>query len=331
MRRTIRLVSRFLRRLVGRLLIFIGVLYLVFFALGVSGLGGLYLGRGEDLTDHISRPGIAGPFITGAIALIAGLMFLEGKKSTLLFLRPFNSMANERAIAAFTKRLGGRFSVVALDDGSIPAPTTSAWQVLVALLVLLPAALLLFVVAAVVMLSTGQDSGFSQLWSVLALSGAFALLNTARRAMFPKSNKLRVETANELENAVRRLGTMSSWGLRMLIPRTLIVQTTDAMWQQAVSRFGEIADVAVLDLSRRSKSIEWELSFLRANKSGSAMLISCDVDIETPEHDDTFGPIERYKTGKVRDTAFERRLRLRLDDLLHVSRGSVTSTQLNQG
>ncbi len=86
------------RSVLGWLLIAVGIFYLAFFTLAVMGLGTLYLSRGEDITYHISRTGISGPFVTGTLLLVAGMMLREGKKYSVLFLRPFNSIANEKAM-----------------------------------------------------------------------------------------------------------------------------------------------------------------------------------------------------------------------------------------
>jgi hypothetical protein len=113
------------RRVLGSILIGFATLYLIRFFLIASGLGGLYLNRGDELTDHISRWGIVGPFVAGFGFRFFGFVIREGKKRTLLFLRPFNSIANELTMNSISGRLGSGFTAVALDDGRIPAPRSS--------------------------------------------------------------------------------------------------------------------------------------------------------------------------------------------------------------
>jgi len=52
------------RRLIGGVLVMMGILWLAFNFMALVGLGSLYTGRDEKLADHISRLGIVGPFVT---------------------------------------------------------------------------------------------------------------------------------------------------------------------------------------------------------------------------------------------------------------------------
>jgi hypothetical protein len=136
-------VLRRTQQIIGTMLVIFSLLYLCFMFLAASGLGGLYLSRGEDLTDHISSLGIVGPFISGLLMLMGGLSLRDGKKRAILFLRPFNSIANELTMRSILGRIGSRFTAVALDDGTIPCPRSSITDKSAAMFLLVPAGLLL--------------------------------------------------------------------------------------------------------------------------------------------------------------------------------------------
>jgi hypothetical protein len=279
------------------------------------GLGTLYLSRGEDITYHISRTGISGPFVTGTLLLVAGMMLREGKKYSVLFLRPFNSIANEKAMKAFSRKLGSRFTVIALDDGSIPPPSRSVIRLLVALLLLAPASLVLFFVGALVMPTSGGEFR-SHAPAILAISAGIFLVRTTWRGITQPQERPVVDSPRSLRRAVLVSRAQSTWGLRMLIRRVVIVKTTDDMWQAAVSGVGNVADIGIIDVSLYSSSIEWELRFLRQSKPTSSLVISSQDAPRQVEVWQSAEPIEFYATSASADKDFERRLRERLTRML---------------
>jgi hypothetical protein len=305
-----------LRRTLGRVLLVLGITDLVFFSLAISGLGIRYLGRNEEITDHISRLGIVGPFITGALLVLGGFLLIEGKKHLILFLRPFNTIANERIMYAFAKKLGNSFSVIALDDGTIPAPRSCIREKLIALIIFMPAGLTLLFVSALA-LPMGHEEG-SSLPSILACGVGLSLLRTTWRTAVPKSNKFQVSTERMLESAVAMARNFSTWGLRIFYPRSLILQSTNEMWKEAVEKLGRTADLVIIDISRMSQSIEWEMNFLQKCKAGK-FLVACQLDVALP----TTAPLDptsvvTYKHSASVDRDFEKSLHVKLNALLDV-------------
>lgn len=299
-----------LRRTIGRVLLAIGIVYLVFFTLAMSGLGALYLGRGEELTDNISRGGIAGPFITGTLLILGGFLLVEGKKRSILFLRPFNTIANEKTMYAFAKKLGSSFSVIALDDGTIPAPRSSLREILIALSIFAPAGMILLFVSALVLPMAHEDG--SAVPSILACGVGISLLGTAWRTAVPKSNKFQVSTEKMLAAAVVMVRSFSTWGLRIFFPRSLILQSTDQMWKETVQKIGRTVDLAIIDVSRMSESIEWEMDFLRKHKAGKFLVVrQMEAGLPTIA---LFDPeaVVTYQYTADADRDFEERLRARL-------------------
>jgi hypothetical protein len=308
------------RRILGGFLVGFASLYLVLFFLIASGLGALFLSRGEELTDHISRWGIVGPFITGLILLILGFILREGKKRPLLFLRPFNSIINELTMDSIAGRLGSSFTAVALDDGSIPAPKASLGDVAVGLLFYLPTGLLLLLFSAVVLPNSTDKLRNPDLSSMgasfpalFACSLGILAIGKAFRSVFPRSNRLVIDNEKKLAQAVKRIRALSTWAPRMFFPRSLILQSPAERWQESVLRVGEKCEFAVIDLSRISESMNWELSYLKNEKEGK-FLVMIRESIELPEIlGDVNAPIVRYKVDSVQGKKFSNILRHWLD------------------
>lgn len=304
-----------LRRTVGWGLVAIGLVYLVIFSLVTMGLGIHYFSQGEDITSHISHSGIAGPFITGTLLLVAGMILREGKKYSVLFLRPFNSIANEKAMNAFSRKLGRRLTVVALDDGSIPPPKWSVIRALVALFVYVPASLVLFFVGALVM-PIGESEFATNFPSILALSAAIFLVRAAWRGAVQPQKRLVVDSAQSLTRAVNVSRAQSTWGLRVLFPRVIFIKTNDDMWKAAVAEICNVATLAIIDVSRYSESIDWEVRFLHMSKPTRSLVITSLDGPPPPDQCGFAGPIEKYATSPDSDGAFETRVLERLERML---------------
>jgi hypothetical protein len=304
-----------LRYIIGCGLIAVGILWLLFFSLVTTGLGGLYNSRGDDILSHISRAAIAGPFITGTLLLVAGMVLREGKKYSVLFLRPFNSVANEKAMRAFSRKLGRRFTAIALDDGAILPAGRSLIRALVALLLLGPASLVLFFIGAILLPMGGSDFG-SHLPAILVLLTAIFLVRTAWSGIVQPQKRPVVDSHRALRRAILISRAQSTWGLRMLIPRVIIIKTDDEMWKPTVTEVGKVADVAIIDVSRYGKGIEWEVDYLKASKPTRSLVITSRDAPTPPDQCEFAGPIETYATSPAFDKAFESRLRERLLSML---------------
>ena len=237
------------------------------------------MSQGIELTDRISRWGIVGPFITGFGLLFLGLVLKEGKKKAMLFLRPFNSIANELAMNAVSSRLGNNITAVALDDGTIPSPRSSFREIFVGIFLFLPVGLLLLLFCAITLPNAIDKLADPSLSSVEAslpaiiscYFGIFAV-GKAFRSLFPKSNKLSVKSDKSLSKGVFRVSALSTWLPRMFIPRSLIIQSSDNYWKKSVEGIGEHCDYAVIDLTRMSESMSWELSYPKTTKKENMWL-----------------------------------------------------------
>jgi hypothetical protein len=281
-----------------------------------SGLGGLYLTQGVELTDRTSRWGIAGPFIAALGLLTLGFVLKEGRKRPLLFLRPFNSLVNELAMNAIAGRLGSTFSAVALDDGSIPAPRSSFGDVFVGLFFFFPTGLLLLLFSAVTLpneidklRNPELETFWASLPAVIACYFGIAAIRKAFRSLVPKSNKIEIKNDKQLSIGISRVSKLSTWLPRMFLPRSLIIQSSDEYWKKAVEGIAKKCEIAVIDLSRMSDSMSWEIDYLSRRMKGKFVIIAeenADVPISEISRD-----IQRirYKGDPSQGRAFTNELR----------------------
>ncbi len=174
------------RQLLGAFLICVGALSLVLNFVGTWVMGGLYYQQGEELTDQFSRPEIVFPFIIGFAFLSLGFVLREGKKSTLLFLRPFNSIVDDLTMKSISGKIGASFTAVALDNGTMPSARSSLRDRAAALLLFLPAGLFLFFVASVVSPKHNYEKSLVMfLPSSILFALAVFVISRAFRCIFP--------------------------------------------------------------------------------------------------------------------------------------------------
>ena len=88
------------------------------------------------------------------------------------------------------------------------------------------------------------------------------------------------------------------------------------MWQAAVTSIGRTTDLAIIDVSRYSSSIEWEVNFLTDTKPTRSLVIAAEQSLNVPSQCDFAGPVEEYAVSPASDSAFERRVRERLEAML---------------
>lgn len=304
-----------MKHAVGCILIAAGLLWLTVFALMTMGLGGLYSGRGEDITQRISPMGIIGPFVVGSALLVGGMVLREGRKYSVLFLRPFRSIANEKAMRAFSRRLGRRFTVVALDDGVIPPPERSILRMLVSVFVLAPVSLMLFFVGALVT-PMGNRGVANSIPAIVVLSVAMLVARAAWGGMRQPRDRSSVATPWALQQAILKIRALSTWGLRALSPSVVIVKATNDLWPTAVIEIGKVTDLALIDVSRYSGNIEWEIGFLRASKATRSLVIAALESPPPPQECSFAGGVEMYSRSLESDIDFEKRIRGRLEALV---------------
>jgi hypothetical protein len=311
-----------IRRLAGLILVILATLWLVLNLFIAAGLDGIYIQQGTELTDVISRWGIVGPFILGVALLFVGFVSYEGSKRRLLFLRPFNSIANELTMRSVSGRLGGSYTAVALDDGVIPAPRSSARDIAVSLFLMFPAGLLLLLFSAVTLPNAGDVVKNPELASISAsipavLSGYFGVLAIGKvwRSLFPKSNKVVADSRAKVISVAAHVAGLSRWLPRIFVPRSLIVQSTDEHWQDAVTMCGAACDAAIIDLSRQSDSMDWELRYLDQSMHGKFVIMAKSGSVLPTLAEGCGAPIFYYDGNPIYGRQFSRDIRRYLDRL----------------
>jgi hypothetical protein len=299
-----------IRRWIGNALLVIGLAWLSVFFLALSGLGGIYADRGKELTDHLSRLGILGPFLFGLILSISGMILREGRKQTVLFLRPFNTISNTATMRAFAGGLGNAFTVVTLDDGEIKTPTYTVADRFVALFVVAPVGLLFLLVSAVV-LPAGSPPSPEHIPALLGCAIGVVLIQRGLATTFGKRRPQTALVSNptELARAVRTVKALSSWAPRLILPRGIIFQSSHGIWKAAVEQLGAASDLAIIDVSFPSDSIFWELAYLEANKAGRFIVVSCNNEWASLERPPFEAPVELHAGIEQNPREFARRLR----------------------
>jgi hypothetical protein len=300
----------------------IGIFWLGLNALILIGLATLYTAKGVELTDRISRWAIVSPLIIGFLLMLLGFILKEGSKSTLLFLRPFNTLVNVLAMTSIAGRLGNRFSAVALDDGSIPAPKVSAKAILAGLFIFLPMGVVLLFFSAIALPNAMDKLRSPELASATAaLPAIFACyfgifaIGKAFRSIVPKSNKSLIQNVKQLAEATARVEGLSTWLPRMFIPRAVIFQSTHEMWKDAVQDLASRCEVAVIGLSRMSASMHWELTHLGTTMAGKFIIVAEASTALSPEAINCGAPILRYQGSLDAQQEFTGELQVCIDAL----------------
>jgi hypothetical protein len=251
------------RQLIGGVLVTMGILWLAFSSIAMVGLGNLYAGRDETLSENISRFGIVGPFVTGCVAVLSGILLTEGKKRTVLFLRPFRSGVNDDMMRLFTKKVGRSFTIIALNDGHLSSPRNSIRDKLLAVFIIVPSSVILLFVSAFTMPIAGEPSTLMSTLPSLAAGalGVTLIVDGWMRFLRPRRdpNRMEISTERSLVSALSKVRHLSIWRLRWIMSRSLILATSNEMWQPAVYKIGLLVDAVSIDISRSSPNIEWEL------------------------------------------------------------------------
>ena len=79
---------------------------------------------------------------------------------------------------------------------------------------------------------------------------------------------------------------------------------------------GKKTDLAIIDVSRYSSSIDWEVRFLTEVKPARSLVIASDDSPTLPLPCEFAGTVVRYSVSPASDLAFEERARARLEAML---------------
>jgi len=241
--------------------------------------------------------------VLGAFALI------EGRKSRILFLRPFRSVANRVVMDEFSARFGGRLSIVALDDGEISAPNSTWREKLVGGLVFVPVGIMLLLVAIASGVTMARElSGsfpsaveigehFAEL-GITVFFGITAAVSVRKGFvfLFPLSNRMHVSSRGDLLRAVIKIKQLARYRPRFYSTRSLVFSSSDAWWRTCVEKFAAKCDYVLIDLSQMTDNIAWELANLKS-RMPDRFIVLLDEGAELPDGIRT-EPVIRY-----RDTA----------------------------
>jgi len=200
-----------------------------------------------------------------------------GRRPTILYLRRFHSR-DQRLRRAIAWTLDRRYRVVTLDDGMMAPARMPMADVIGALLrgALWGALGGLTVGLSQFGFSTSEPAEL-QVWNVLvtlvAIVPGLALglcIGLVRVIAVQWRTRLRIsaqEDLTRLEAALRRLrggGMAPSY----LVPRLVVVSTTDTYWRDAVTLAAAMTACPVIDVSGPSANLLWEVDQMLSNREG---------------------------------------------------------------
>jgi len=219
-------------------------------------------------------------------AMIAGFWLRQRRKRVVVFLRKFgHSEANNFFAAALTRHLRSRYCVVTLEDQSFPRVRARlrdvVWPIAAALAILglglafafsflqiiktefgFPGTYFLLLGQPFVQIRLGRLALAIAL-AVMAFANYVALtmiVSAVRSALTSRRNVRTLRDIRRCESFIRRLPELAvAPGIGR--PASSVYRVTDELWQQAVVRIVASCDVVVLDVSRPSSGIAWELEY----------------------------------------------------------------------
>lgn len=266
--------------------------------------------RAADLVPQAVRVAVA--LVVAAVLVRAGLALLRRRRRAVLFLRRFGFDDATRAVTAATGALGRSWRLVTLDDSAVEpvgvrrsvvvraSRKVSGWVSL---------AVVVAVGVAVYRLSRREDLIGSELvlpdpfgWRgelgqmgeiVLALAwlAAFPVvlglgLLLVRLVMLPARTYTRrvqraataaaalaevpVRTVDDVEAVA---ATVEEMKRRVFSPQLMVVRSENAVWHDAVQRLLLCTEVTLVDVSRPTESLLWEIGELTATDDGRCVFV----------------------------------------------------------
>lgn len=253
----------------------------------IFGLALIFLSAGATIPSWQ----VAIPFwsmLLSPFVILWAWMLAAGQKELILFLRRFGNEALNDAVRDLVQsHLRRRFRLITLDDSAF-APVGPRWTGL--LVSLIPPGFILLTIAlsyagfATVAQSELEDEtpfgsalaliqvGIIAL-GVLAFFTCLLLVVAAVRAHF--TSRRTVDSPRACAKAYRRLQRLKKFTRRISIaaPMATVITTTDDQWQATIKSVAPLCKVVLLDLSRPSESIAWELESISGLGSNVVLLI----------------------------------------------------------
>jgi hypothetical protein len=314
------------------------------------------------------------PFAIAVVGIAGGLRLIRGRRGVALFLRRFHFEEATKAVTnALVTTTGAAWRLVTLDDEEVQAigPGKKSqnlfWGcvILCVLMIGLALAWLFGGGFEKVMNSVahppkpdprgiggdnldaavgGCVSGIMTLVVVLGsvvvfigyslIFGAFAMLTGLRIRRAEGSKAVRVQTAEELEDAIH---TVPRRAVRIWAARLIVVKVASSLWKTAVTRFAAVSSAVVIDISKSSENLLWEIESLKPSLRPSWVLIGNRDDLDRMMKEAATAPADlggrlsrlldgeevlAYSSGKENQKRFARALRAKLESLTAARAGA---------
>jgi len=215
---------------------------------------------------------------------IAARRLRIGSRHTVLYLRRFRSR-DRRLRRAIAWSLDRRYRVVTLDDGLMAPARMPMVDVIGALLrgTLWGGLTGLTVGLGLLGLSTSEPAEL-QVWNVLATAVAVVpglvlglCAGVVRVIALQWRTRVRIKDEEGLARLGGALRKLRGGGIAptYLVPRLLVVSTTDTFWRAAVKLAAEQTACPVIDVSEPSANLLWEVDQM-LSKKGGPVVFTCN-------------------------------------------------------
>lgn len=178
---------------------------------------------------------------------------------------------------------------VTLDDGTLP-PMPTPWGDVVAAALRIPLTALTLALLVVLVWFVRQDSESAQAYvlgvgmlATIAASIVSAAVVVGRGVMARRRRVLEVSESRSLrrvEAVVAALGGRR-WPARHLVPRVVVVRTTDAIWRETVVAASKASDAVLVDVSSPSEHVLWEIETVAAHRAHVIYIAAADSPLVT--------------------------------------------------
>jgi hypothetical protein len=215
------------------------------------------------------------PLFTNAVSLfwLARLLAVR-RQRVVLHLRRFGH-TDRIVIRALSYIVGRRLRFMTLDDGTLP-PVPTPWSDIAAAVLRIP------LMAVTLALGTlfvwflrqnsegGQDEVLSFGFPVAAVALLAAALIALVRVLLARRRRwLRVADEKDVLRVMKAAAALAGrrWPVRHLVPRLMVVSTSDSCWRPTVLDTSAQSDVLLVDVSSWSTNLLWELENVAASRS----------------------------------------------------------------
>jgi hypothetical protein len=217
-------------------------------------------------------------FIFGGAIGLLGYSLVEGRKKTLLFLRPFGvTSANAFTVTLIGAYLRRSLRIVALNDGNLPTPGVHRTSRLLFLVVAIPVMLIMTLLLAIFQPLPGQGHSAIPKVNLLLFYCAWGMFTAPIFRTFNARalrNQFSISSTADLGRAAKRVARVGGFSLNVTTPQVTAFTCSDSLWQQTVAQLVDHADAVVIDLSLATHNLCWELELLKSRPLCRYALIS---------------------------------------------------------